>query len=118
MAIVAELSGNFPQGAELDQHKGEAADAVWGGEPIASQVIVIGVASVQSAPFTNRTVALRLVAKTTACRYRVGPAPQVAVATDPLLPVSVIENINVRAGWVISAIQDTGAGELDITELG
>lgn len=118
MAIVAELSGNMPQGADIDKHIGPAPDQVWGGEIVASQSLTIGAASVQSAPFSNKTQAIKIVAKTAAVRYRIGPAPQVAVATDPLIPTSAVIDLVVRSGWVIAGLQDTGAAELNIAELG
>lgn len=120
MAIVADLSLNFPQNGDVDKHMNEAPDPVWGGEPVAQQTVTALVGSTQSNAFNVRTVALRLTAKTNPVRYRVGPAPQVAVAaTDTLLPTGALENIVVRAGWVIAAIRDGAAdGELNVTELG
>lgn len=119
MALVRDLSGNDSQSNPgMDQHVNAAADGTYGGVQVTTQVITIGVASVQSNPFNVRTQALRLVAKTAAARFTCGPAPQTATATSPLLAAGAGETVFVRAGWVIAAIQDTGAGELDITELG
>lgn len=118
MALVIDLSGNHPQSTEVDKHVGEAPDQVWGGEPVAIQTVVAGAASAQSAPFNVRTSALRLVAKTAGVRYVVGPAPQTALATSTLLPAGGLEQIVVRSGWVVAAIQDVGAAELNVTELG
>lgn len=79
----------------------------------ASVDLNFGAVAVQSAALTGTMV--RLVAKTAACRVKIGAAPT-AVATDTLIPVGVPEVVTITTGDVVSAIGDAGAsGTLNVT---
>jgi hypothetical protein len=116
MATVPDLSLNYAQNAPgIDPHVPYPGDGptVF----ITTQTITLGAASVQSAPFSSRTNRISITAKTAAARYMYGPAPQTATATSILLPLAVGATIlAVHPGWVIAAMQDSAAGEMNIAE--
>ncbi len=113
MAIVEDLSGN---NFGLDKRKGGKYDLPilrWQG-PV--QVLTAGAAAVASAAFGNTARAIR-IAPIGNIHYLVGAAP-VATATDQLLGGGAVEDVRIKAGEIISVIQEGSGGIVTITEDG
>lgn len=87
----------------------------------ACSTVVVGATSTQSAALTNASLSsraksgtFRIVADTN-CFIAIGVNPTAAVATGIALPARSVEYIDVPAGQKIAVIQETAAGNLNIT---
>src|SRR5258708_18196140 len=92
---------------------GRAIQSIYNG---AVQVITSSGTHQESSAFAATTTVIRLVAKTNAIYYKIGPAPVADTTSSSWLPAGVVEYPQVCRGDIISILQDTAAAVVNITE--
>ena len=97
-----------------------AANITWQSssrQGVTQTVAYTGTSATVTNVFGAQTRQIRL-SSTSACHYKVVEAAGGAAAvTDSLLPINWVEYLTVTPGQKISAIQDTAAGTLSVTEM-
>jgi hypothetical protein len=116
MAIVPDLSGNRPNNAPMVDPAMSSIQTALRPDSSLQQNVAIGAASALSAPFSDTTAVVRIVA-TSACYYRTGSGALTALTTDAYLPLGVVEYIDVNPGDRIAVLQGTAAGVLSVTPM-
>ena len=112
MARVADLSGNSPVGSLAEDAQGRETLMLSTQD---NQVVAYTAAAAASLPFSNLYQRIRICASTD-CFYKVGVGVT-ATVNDIKLNAGVVEYIEVKPGWVISAIQLAAGGNLHISRV-
>jgi hypothetical protein len=87
------------------------------GRPLKAHTVTTSAAS-KPVALTPGTRRLTMRALTASARYAIGPAPQVASATSHYIAADERLDIAIRVDDVLAVIQGSGAGTIEISEMG